>query len=125
MFAGPDGANAGIGVGPAAGVDGTDNTALSVGINPGDGGTFAGFGVTAGDGVTDVSNTDYLVFSFRPTSVQEGNLPLTLEVNLQEDTDGNGAFDGGGAGRRVPGRVPDRGDGRRLSDGRPSALVVP
>ena len=87
----------GIGVGPTAGVDGTDNTALSVGINPGAGGGFAGFVVPGPDGTTDVSSADYLVFSFRPTTVQAGNLPLTLKVNLQEDTDGNGAFDGGGA----------------------------
>ena len=87
----------GIGVGPTAGVDGADNTALSIGINPGNGGGFAGFGVPGAAGNTDVSATDYLVFSFRPTTVQAGNLPLTLEVNLQEDTDGNGTFDGGGA----------------------------
>ena len=90
-------AGVGIGVGPATGVDGAENTALSVGINPGAGGGFAGFVVPGPDGVTDVSSADYLVFSFRPTTVQAGNLPLTLEVNLQEDTDGNGAFDGGGA----------------------------
>ena len=93
--------NIGIGVGPTAGVDGADNTALSVGINPGSGGGFAGFGVTGAAGTTDISGTDYLVFSFRQQggggAIQAGNLPLTLEVNLQEDTDGNGAFDGGGA----------------------------
>ncbi|MEM7789349.1 MAG: hypothetical protein AAF594_16640, partial [Bacteroidota bacterium] len=30
----------GIGIGPTTGIDGTDNTALSVGINPGAGGGF-------------------------------------------------------------------------------------
>ena len=100
-FSGPDGAGSGIGVGSTAGVDGGDNTALSVGINPGNGNTFAGFVIPGPDGTTDIGDSQFLTFYFRPVgagaAIQAGNLPLTLEINLQEDTDGNGAFDGGGA----------------------------
>ena len=84
----------GVGVGPTTGVSGAENTGLSVGINPGAGGGFAGFVIPGGDGVTDISGADFLVFSFRATTVQSGNLPLTLEINLQEDTNGNGTYEG-------------------------------
>ncbi|MEO0560164.1 MAG: hypothetical protein AAF170_18505 [Bacteroidota bacterium] len=88
----------GIGVGPTTGVGGAENTALSVGINPGAGGSFAGIIIPGPAGNTDITGTNFLTFSFRPVGagnpIAEGNLTLTLEINLQEDTDGNGTFEG-------------------------------
>lgn len=90
LFSGPDGSGAGVGVGPTTGVGGEDNTALSVGINPGSGGTFAGFVIPGPDGNTDIGDSQFLTFSFRAVgagaAIQANNLPLTLEINLQEDT---------------------------------------
>ena len=92
-------ADIGIGVGPTTGSDGTENSGFSVGINPGAGGGFAGFVVPrVDDAAGDISGANALTFRLRPTSngapIQEANLPLTLEINLQEDSDGNGAYDG-------------------------------
>jgi hypothetical protein len=92
VFAGPDGAGVGIGVGPADGADGTA-TALSIGINPGSGG-FAGFVVPSPSGVTDISGETYLTFFLDPGNAQASNLPLMLEINLHEDTSGDGEYDG-------------------------------
>ncbi|WP_412063065.1 T9SS type A sorting domain-containing protein [Rubrivirga sp. IMCC45206] len=86
-------AGIGIGVGTTAGADGADAAGLSVGINPGDGGGFAGVVIPGPEGVTDVSGAEFLTFSFRPTTVQAANLPLKLEIALQEDEDGDGAHD--------------------------------
>jgi hypothetical protein len=84
---------AGIGVGTTEGAGGAADAALSVGINPADAGAFAGVVITGGEGVTDISAAEYITFYVRPTTVQAGNLPLVLEVNLQEDVDGDGSFD--------------------------------
>ena len=90
---------AGIGVGTTTGLDGSDASALSVGIDPAAAGAFAGVVVPGGDGTTDISGANAITFQFRATSngmpVQAGNLPLTLEVNLQEDADDSGAFEAG------------------------------
>ncbi len=85
----------GIGVGTAEGQDGAPDAALSTGLNPAETGTFAGIVITGGDGSVDVSSTNYLSFYFQPTTVQAGNLPLTLEINLHEDSNGNGTYEGG------------------------------
>jgi hypothetical protein len=83
------GTNAGIGVFDADG-------ALGVGIDPAQVGAFAGFGVgVPGGGVVDVSGQ--AVMRLPISSVPDGGgttQPFTLEVNLQEDVDGNGTFDG-------------------------------
>ena len=84
----------GIGVGPTTGVGGADATGLSVGINPGVGGGFAGIVIPGPAGTTDISAANYISFYFRPTTVQAGNQPLTLEIALQEDVDGNGTYEG-------------------------------
>ena len=87
----------GIGVGQVGESDGeTGETlnALSVGIDPAQAGAFAGVVIPGGDGTTDVSGATYLTFRFRPTTIQAANLPLTLEINLHEDTNGNGTYEG-------------------------------
>ncbi len=86
----------GIGVGPGIGEDGTADTGLSIGINPGAGGGFAGFVVPGGDGTTDVTGTEYLTFFLDPGTIAAGNQPLKLEINLQEDLNGDGMFENGG-----------------------------
>ena len=91
FFGGADGI--GAGVGPTDGVGGDENTALSLGINPGAGGGFAGAAVVGTAGV-DASGSEYLTFYVRPTTVQAANLPLVLEVNLQEDANGDGVYTG-------------------------------
>ena len=90
-----NGEGVGIGIGPTTGLGGAENTALSVGINPGNGG-FAGFTVPARSGNVDISDAEYFVFSLRATSngnpIQAANLPITLEINLQEDSNGDGMY---------------------------------
>ena len=85
---GTDGIGAGFGPGPGTGGDGTG---LSVGVNPGSGGGFAGVAI-AGD--ADASSSEYLTFFLATTGVDASNLPLVLEVNLQEDANGDGTYDG-------------------------------
>jgi beta-glucanase (GH16 family) len=83
----------GIGVGPTTDASGVPNRAVNVGLDPAGAGGYAGV-VFAGDpGTTDVSGAAALTFQLRP-SVQAANLPLTLEVNLHEDVNGNGVYDG-------------------------------
>jgi hypothetical protein len=87
------GTGAGIGIATTDGYDGSPNAALSVGINPADVGGFAGVVIPApGGGTIDVTSTSYVTFYLRPTTVQAANQPLTLEVNFQEDTSGDGVF---------------------------------
>ncbi|MEP0546036.1 MAG: T9SS type A sorting domain-containing protein [Rhodothermales bacterium] len=83
----------GAGVGPIDGLGGAENTGLALGINPGGGGGFAGAAVVLAAGV-DASASEYLTLYVRPTTVQASNLPLTLEINLQEDADGDGVYEG-------------------------------
>ncbi len=85
---------AGVGVGPTADAGGAQNRAVNVGIAPAGTGGYAGV-VFAGDpGTMNASGAAVLTFKLRPT-VQAGNLPLTLELNLHEDVNGNGLYDGG------------------------------
>ncbi|MDX1531898.1 MAG: T9SS type A sorting domain-containing protein [Rhodothermales bacterium] len=84
----------GIGVGTAEGEDGAADAALSVGLNPAETGSFAGVNITGGAGSVDVSAAAYMTFYLRTTGVDPANLPLTLELNLHEDANGNGEFDG-------------------------------
>jgi hypothetical protein len=90
-FAGPESANAGAGAGPTDGFGGQPDTGLSVGIDPGTGGSFAGANVV-GSAAVDASGSEYLAFYIRP-SLAAGNLPLSLQVILQEDSDGDGAYE--------------------------------
>ena len=90
FFGGADGI--GAGVGPGAGTTG-EMTGLSIGVNPGGGGGFAGAAVVLDDGV-DASSSEFLTFFVATAGIAEANLPLVLEVNLQEDADGNGVYDG-------------------------------
>jgi hypothetical protein len=84
---------AGVGVGPIEDANGVPDRAVNVGIDPAGAGTFAG-AVFAGDaGVMDASEATALTFQLRP-SIQASNLPLTLEINLHEDVNGNGTYDG-------------------------------
>ncbi|PAP79390.1 hypothetical protein B1759_13750 [Rubrivirga sp. SAORIC476] len=84
----------GVGVGPTDGASGDPNTALSVGIDPALAGAFAGVVITGGAGTVDASGAAALAFELRPTTVSAGNLPMTLEINLHEDLDGNNVYDG-------------------------------
>src|SRR5690606_36076433 len=88
--------NMGIGVGPTAPAPGATgrNQALSVGVNPAETGAFAGFVITPpGGGVVSASPDDYVGFWLRP-NVNATNTPLVLEINLHEDTNNNGVYDG-------------------------------
>jgi hypothetical protein len=82
----------GAGAGPGVGTGGED-TGLSVGVNPGAGGGFAGAAIMGEAGV-DASSSEFLTFFLSTAGVDATNLPLVLEVNLQEDADGDGAYDG-------------------------------
>ena len=81
--------NAGIGIFDAGGL-------LGVGVNPAEVGTFAGFGVgTPGGGSTDVSSASALTFTISAVANDGGTTqPFTLEVNLQEDANNDGAYSG-------------------------------
>ena len=81
----------GAGAGPTDGQDGQADTGLNVGVNPGNGGGFAGVSIGSATAV-DASASEYLTFYIRPT-LDAANLPLGLQVILQEDTDGDGAYD--------------------------------
>jgi hypothetical protein len=87
---GAEGIGAGAGPGPGTGGDGTG---LSIGINPGSGGGFAGAAIL-GDAGVDASSSEFLTFFLATTGVDASNLPLVLEVNLQEDANGDGMYDG-------------------------------
>ena len=87
--------NGGIGV---EGTDGAPDTggasALRFALNPGAAGTFAGFVVPPQGGPPfDASGLGFFSFYLR-TSVVAANTPLTLEINLHEDANGDGAFGG-------------------------------
>ena len=86
----------GIGVGPTAPAPGASGStqALSVGLNPAETGSFAGFVIIPpGGGTVSVSPNDYIGFWLRPV-VNATNTPLILEINLHEDPDMNGIYDG-------------------------------
>ena len=93
------GSNGGAGTGPTTDRDGTDGMALNLGVDPGTetmaGGTtaFAGFSVEAPGMGVDATGAEYFTFYIRPT-VNEGNGRLVVEVNLQEDANGDGTYDG-------------------------------
>lgn len=67
----------------------------AVEIRPAQAGGFAGFGVGVPQGGTaDVSDAEALTFPLTITSGDDGTTaPFVAEVNLLEDTDGDGAFD--------------------------------
>ncbi len=88
--------NMGIGVGTAAGAPGASGStqAVSVGLNPAETGSFAGFVITSPSGGTVATSVnDYIGFYLRPV-VNATNTPLVLELNLHEDVNMNGAYDG-------------------------------
>ncbi|PAP74230.1 hypothetical protein B1759_18970, partial [Rubrivirga sp. SAORIC476] len=93
------GSNGGAGTGPTTDRDGMDGMALNLGVDPGTetmaGGTtaFAGFSVEAPGMGVDATGAEYFTFYIRPT-VNEGNGRLVVEVNLQEDANGDGTYDG-------------------------------
>ena len=80
----------GAGVGPTDGQDGQADAGLNLGVDPGNGGGFAGASVESA-GAVDASAAEFLTFYVRPT-LDAANLPLSLQVVLQEDTDGDGAY---------------------------------
>jgi hypothetical protein len=82
----------GAGVGPTDDRDGTAESALSLGVNPGAGGGFAGVAIE-GAATIDASSAEYFTFYLRP-NLQADNIPLTLEILLQEDANGDGTYDG-------------------------------
>ena len=86
---GADGIGAGAGPGPGTG---GDDTGLSVGVNPGAGGGFAGAAIV-GDAGVDASSSEFFTFFLATTGVDAANLPLVLEINLQEDANGDGMYD--------------------------------
>ncbi len=74
--------------------------ALEAAIDGGGGGGFAGFGKGVGSeievsgiDVSDLGNDPYFTMFIQSNATS----PYTLEINLQEDQDGNGSFDGSGA----------------------------
>ncbi|OZC03566.1 family 16 glycosylhydrolase [Rubricoccus marinus] len=83
----------GIGVGPYADANGVPDRALNVGIDPAGTGGYAGVVLAGAPGTVDASGASALTFKLRP-GVQASNLPLTLEINLHEDTNGNGTYEG-------------------------------
>jgi hypothetical protein len=96
------GQGAGIGLADTSDVpaESSGATALSATINGADGGGFAGYGKgfdseidVAGIDVTDLGDTPHFTMYVRSNATTE----YTLEINLQEDQDGNGSFDGNGA----------------------------
>jgi len=75
-------------------------TALAATVNGGSGGGFAGYGKgfaseTSVDGidVSGLGDDPYFTMYVRSNATTQ----YTLEINLQEDQDGNGTFDGSGA----------------------------
>ena len=104
------------GFGPGDGYDG--NTALSVGTGPAGGNGFAGAG-TSGDGgagsLVDISGAEYITFYFNPGTIPASETGYVLQVNLQEDVNGNGQFDAAAGGedefqaeyRITPSATPD------------------
>lgn len=83
----------GIGVGPIDDANGAPDRAVNVGVEPAETGAYAGVVFPGGAGVTDASEATALTFQLRPL-IQASNLPLTLEINLHEDVNGNGVYDG-------------------------------
>ena len=76
------------------------STAIAATISGSGGGGFAGFGKGV-DSDTDVQSIDIGGLGSEPYFTMyiqsDATMPYTLEINLQEDQDGNGQFDGGGA----------------------------
>ena len=91
-FAGNPAGDAGAGVGTTTGQDGSADNGLRLGFNPGSGDAFAGFAVEAPGTGLDVSASEYFTFYIRP-ELNADNVPVTLEVNLQEDANGDGTYD--------------------------------
>jgi beta-glucanase (GH16 family) len=76
------------------------STAIASTIDGGSGGGFAGFGKGVGSDievqgidVADLGSDPYFTMYVK----SDATTPYTLEINLQEDQDGNGQFDGSGA----------------------------
>ena len=89
------GGSAGIGLGETNEVpmesDGT--IALEAGIDGGAGGGFAGFGKDSdGIDVSGLGDDPYFTMFLQANTTE----PFELEINLQEDQDGNGEFNGDG-----------------------------
>ena len=85
--------NRGVGAGPTADAEGAPDRAARVGIDPGQTGGYAGVVFPGPPATMDVTDATALTFALRP-GVQPANLPLTLEINLHEDRNGDGAYDG-------------------------------
>ena len=85
--------DAGAGVGPTDDRAGVAGKALNLGVNPGSGNAFAGFTIRAAGTGLDLTGTRYLTFFVRP-NLNANNVPVTLEINLQEDADGDGTYEG-------------------------------
>ena len=89
------GQGAGIGLAETDNVpmESSGSIALEASIDGGGGGGFAGFGKeTDGIDVSGLGDDPYFTM-FLETSTTS---PFTLEINLQEDQDGNGTFEGSG-----------------------------
>ena len=89
------GAGAGIGLAESSDVpmESDGSTALAATIDGGGGGGFAGFGKdTDGIDVSDLGDEPYFTMYVKSDATE----PFELEINLQEDQDGNGSFDGDG-----------------------------
>jgi beta-glucanase (GH16 family)/PKD repeat protein len=96
------GGGAGIGLAETEDVpmESGGTTALEATIEGGEGGGFAGYGKGTGSEIevqgldlSDLGDDPYLTMYIRSNAT----VPYTLEINLQEDQDGNGTFDGSGA----------------------------
>lgn len=68
-------------------------TSLAVTIDGGSGGGFAGFSKTDGVDLADLGSDPYFTMYVQ----SDASTNYELEINLQEDEDGNGTYDGTGA----------------------------
>ena len=81
-------------------MESSGTTALAATIEGGAGGGFAGYGKGTGSDI-QVQGLDLSALGSDPYLTMyiqsDATVPYTLEINLQEDQDGNGSFDGDGA----------------------------
>ena len=81
-------------------MESSGSTALAATIEGGAGGGFAGYGKGTGSDIevqgidlSDLGSDPYFTMYIQ----SDATVPYTLEINLQEDQDGNGTYDGSGA----------------------------
>lgn len=90
-------------LGSVDGETGEETNALVVEIDPALAGTNAGVVVRSPDGAVDASEADSVVVRIWPRSVDPTDLPLTVDIDVRVDADGDGRTDGlGGTSFDLP-----------------------